>query len=261
MILALPLCWDWSRLEREGEGVNGRSGKFKDTFSLLQASRRHGALLAPNLRFFSLARSASFAALNTLAPQLPSLSPFAIFPTSWHKVSNYFALNLQLSKFLYVWEWNFDNISEINEILMEFFFRAFEKQSIFVVLGASINREWRTNPLQVIDFVLWNKILLETSRTISSTMKPGDVTNEGCLSRGKLYQGAFLNRRKAKCLTILRIITSVFAPILRPPFLNNWSTWVSAGVAIWCENCHQSHRNHNHWSCPCLGCSERNRDF
>ena len=61
----------------------------------------------PNLRFFSLARSASFAALNTLAPQLPSLSPLAIFPTNWHKVSIYFALNLQktLSKFLYVWEW------------------------------------------------------------------------------------------------------------------------------------------------------------
>ena len=34
---------------------------------------------------------------------------------------------------------NFDNISEINEVLMEFFFRAFEKQSIFFVFGASIN--------------------------------------------------------------------------------------------------------------------------
>ena len=30
-----------------------------------------------------------------LSPQLPSLSPLAIFPTNWHKVSNYFALNLQ----------------------------------------------------------------------------------------------------------------------------------------------------------------------
>ena len=41
----------------------------------------------------------------------------------------------------------FDNISEINEDLMEFFYRAFEKQSIFVVSGASIYCEWRTNPL------------------------------------------------------------------------------------------------------------------
>ena len=60
---------------------------------------------------------------------------------------------------------NFDNISEINEVLMEFFFRAFEKQSIFVVSGASIYCEWRTNPLKVIDFALWNKMLLATSST------------------------------------------------------------------------------------------------
>ena len=33
---------------------------------------------------------------------------------------------------------NFDNISEINEVLMEFFFRAYEKQSIIVVSGVSI---------------------------------------------------------------------------------------------------------------------------
>ena len=46
-----------------------------------------------------------------------------------------------LSKFCMFESEYFDNISEINEVLMEIFFRAFEKQSIFVVLGASINRE------------------------------------------------------------------------------------------------------------------------
>ena len=55
---------DW--VEGVRRGVNGRSGKFKDNFSQLQASSRHGALLAPNLRFFSPAVFASLATLNTL---------------------------------------------------------------------------------------------------------------------------------------------------------------------------------------------------
>lgn len=57
---------------------------------------------------------------------------------------------------------------------------------------------------------------------------------------------------------MLRMITSLFA-YFKTTLSNNWSTWAWATVTIWCGNHHQSHCDHKLWSCPLLGCREKNR--